>query len=239
MERIRRSKLYEEIIQQIKGLIASNKMTPGDRLPSEREMAEIFGVSRSAVREAMSALENAGLIEIRHGSGVYLKDVNEKAWVEPLALLLFSKKENLIGLLELRMGVESEAAALAALRAGPDDILAMEEALQMMDKEIRQGGLANKEDFLFHYALAEAAGNSFFTTVLQVVSEAFHQGLKASHGILQRIPERRLVILDEHRAILEAVKKGEPEEARLALRSHLSKVKKKLLQSGNGMEGNH
>jgi GntR family transcriptional repressor for pyruvate dehydrogenase complex len=239
LERIRRSKLYEEIIQQIKGLVVTNKMASGDRFPSEREMAEIFGVSRSAVREAMSAMENVGLIEIRHGSGVYLKDVNEKAWLEPMATMLFARKENLVGLLELRMGLESEAAALAALRAGPDDYFALEEALQLMDWEIKEGGVPNKADFQFHFALAVAAGNSFFTTVLQVVREAFQQGLQTSHGILKQDPERRRVVLAEHRAIFDAIKKGDPEEARLALRTHLGKVKEKLLQSDNGMEGSN
>jgi GntR family transcriptional repressor for pyruvate dehydrogenase complex len=239
LERIRRSKLYEEIIQQIKGLIATNQMAPGDRLPSEREMSENFGVSRSAVREALCALDNAGLIEIKHGSGVYLKDVNEKAWMEPLVQLFFSKKENLLGLLELRMGLESEAAALAALRAKPENIMAMEQALQQIEQELKGQGQPNKADFRFHCALAEAAGNSFFTNVLQHIREAFQQGLQTSHGLLQQDPDRRRILVPEHRAILDAIKNRDPEEARLALRYHLGKVKKRLLQINNGMEGNN
>ncbi len=228
MQTIKRTKLYEAVIQEIQKMIASGQIKPGSKLPPEREMAETLGVSRAALREALTVLEAARVIEIRHGSGAYVLDVNDELLLRPLALVLLTEKGTVIDLLELRKGIEGEAAYLAAERATSEDISILEKILDEIAAGVAKGGLTVHEDFKFHYALAEATGNPAFTKVMNVIADAFHQGLRTSHGMLIQLPGRRETIVKEHRRILECIKKRDAEGARQALREHLERVEKRL-----------
>lgn len=229
MKLIKRTKLYEEIILGIEEMIRANDMQPGDKLQSEKELAVHFGVSRMAIREALSALQSAGRIEVRHGSGIYIKDIGEEL-VNPITLQLLASKDNLLRILELRRGLETEGAYLAALRADSSDIAKLEDYLGKMAEEVKNGGNAAFEDFKFHCALVKASHNPIFSTVFDTIANVFHEGLRSSHEYFRKNQGPRLVVLEEHRLIFECIKNRKPEEARKAMREHLESVEAKLLK---------
>ena len=135
MAQIKKKKLYEEVIVGIQEMLRSNNLQTGDRLQSEKDLAIYFGVSKTAVREALSALQTAGLIEVKHGSGIYVRNVNEKL-TNPLTMKLLTNRENLLRILELRKGLETEGVFLAAQRADEVDIARIKECLITMAEEI-------------------------------------------------------------------------------------------------------
>lgn len=226
--KLKQSKLYEEIVNQIKGLIENGQIIAGDKLPTEKELAELFGVSRSAVREAISALAVAGIVEVRHGSGIYLTDTPNNSFIQTLGVMLVSNKDNLLDILELRKGLEAEAAYLAARRATDDDILHLENEFSKLVEEVTKGSLAVEEDFRFHYAIAEATRNSTYISVFNTISEISRDALRASRRYSQSIPGLPEVVLEEHRKILNCIKDGDAEGARAAMRYHIQQVEKKL-----------
>ncbi|NIP49902.1 MAG: FadR family transcriptional regulator, partial [Gammaproteobacteria bacterium] len=123
LEPIRPKKISEEIVNQIKQLISSGELKPGDRIPSERELASLLGVSRPSVREAIMVLEAMGFLESRQGGGTYVKALTESSIMDPLAKLVEKRDPELLrSLAEVRMGLESWSAYLAAQRANEKDI---------------------------------------------------------------------------------------------------------------------
>lgn len=227
MGQIKRTKLYEEVMDRILEMIKANGMKVGDKLQSEKELSSKFGVSRMAIREALSALQAAGLIEVRHGSGIYLKDINENI-TNPLSLKLLTGKENLLHIMELRMGMESEAAYLTTKRADADEIALLEEILEQMSAEVHRGGKAHDEDFKFHRTLVRASRNPLIMKVYDSIANVFYDGLRSSHKIFRESLGPRLVILEEHLLILDCIKSGKAEAAREAMRVHLENVHAKL-----------
>ena len=227
MTQIKKTKLYEEVIQRIEEMIKTNEMQPGDKLKSEKELAAYFGVSRMAIREALSALQAAGLLEVRHGSGIFIRDVN-KSMTDHITLKLLNDRESLLNILELRKGLETEGAFLAALRADDTDLNKMEEYLEKMRVEIEKGGSAAHEDFKFHCALIKATHNPVYSSVFDSIAAVFNQGLTSSHDYFRVSQGPRLVVLDEHYLIYDCIKKREPERAKRAMRNHLENVELKL-----------
>src|SRR5216117_3565728 len=133
---IKSTRIYEEIVRQVKQLIAEGRLKSGDQLPPERDLAEKFVVSRTSVREALRALESLGFVEIRPGEGTFVREMSVEALIEPLALLMFSKREAIGELFEARRLLEPAIAALAARRATPEEVKEMERILDQQAKEI-------------------------------------------------------------------------------------------------------
>lgn len=229
LEPVGRKRLYEHIVDQIMRAVASQELKPGDRLPPERELAESLGVSRSALREAITTLVAAGILEAKHGSGVYVAQSCDAAWVRPMALLLLQQHSSLLDLLEVRKALEGEAAYLAALRATPEDIVSLEKAFAALKGAVEQGHLGAEEDLHFHLCIAQATRNAFFLRVIGSLTDAFLEGLRSSRSMSLRMPGFPWVVLDEHRLILEAVKARDPEASRRAMCSHLDSVRKKII----------
>lgn len=227
--RIKKKKLYEEVIAGIEEMLRSNSLKPGDRMQSERELALYFGVSKTAVREALSALQTAGVIEVRHGSGIYVRDVNEKL-THPLTLKILAQRESLLDILELRRGLETEGAYLAAERADADDIARIKESLIAMADNMERDGAGSAEDCLFHKALIRAAHNEAYGRVYDSIADIFRDGMTACHECLRLDTGRRQAVLEEHRLIYEAVKKRQPEKARELMRLHLDNSSDSLRQ---------
>ncbi|MFZ3130268.1 MAG: GntR family transcriptional regulator, partial [Desulfosporosinus sp.] len=134
---IKTKKIYEQIVDQIGLLVAEGQLKPGDRLPSERELVEQFQVCRAAIREAISALEMMGLIEVRAGEGMYIRQENIDSGVAPLAWMLFIEKDTDLELYEVRKILEVQAAGLAAERAQVDEIRELYEALEVMRMDLK------------------------------------------------------------------------------------------------------
>src|SRR2546427_7957203 len=150
---VKSTRIYEEIVRQIKAMISEGRLKSGDQLPPERDLAEKFLVSRTSVREALRALESVGLIEIRPGEGTFVREISVEALVEPLALVLLSQRAMIEELFEARRLLEPTIAGLAARRATRDEVHEMERILDEQAKEIAAGNTGLAQDAAFHAAI--------------------------------------------------------------------------------------
>lgn len=230
-ERIANQRIYQQIVDQISRMIRDGSLRPGDRLPPERQLAEEFGVSRAAVREALSALGLMGLVEVRPGEGTFVRSATEEGLATPLALLLALERDEAIGLelLEIRSALESYSAYLAAMRREPEDLAVMEAAMERMKAESPVGQAAADADWQFHNAVASAAGNGLMVHIMRTLSEYMQEGIKEYRSqLLLRIPDTEQQLLHEHQAILDAIRDRSPELAHDRMRAHIDRVKRTL-----------
>ncbi len=225
---VRNKKIYEEIVEQVKQLIAEGVLAPGDKLVSEKELAEKLQVGRSAVREAFRALEALGILEVKPGEGAFIRRVEPQAFTEMLALALLMDKNTTKELMELRRILEVESAGLASLRHTPEDLARMEEALAEMEADIRAGNLGEKADWKFHYAVAVATHNSLVVELMNTIAGTMQKVLRKARMELYRTPGTPQRLLNEHRAIYQAIREGRDGDARRAMFEHLDKVEKGL-----------
>ena len=219
---VRTSRLYEQIVQQIEESIVKGELKPGDQLPAERDLAQRFGVSRTAVREAVKALREKGLVEAYSGRGTFVTDGTTQAVRQSLDLMVkIGQQDGSNHLAEVRAILEPEIAALAALRIQEAEVATMREAVAVMDKAFQDPDAYIEADLDFHLALAEGAGNPLILSLLDsIVGLLREQRLKIFK--VPGGPERGQV---HHKKILEAVDKRDAEKARDAMRSHLGQVR--------------
>ena len=213
--------IKDRVAGQLRGLIEAGSLQAGEQLPSERELAELLGVSRSTVREAVQFLGALGLVEIRHGSGTFVRDEGDRAQL-PAEWLQWTQRHQVQvhELLEVRRGLEAVAAELAADRSR--DLGAMEAALADMEAAIDGPDVPGlvEADLAFHTALAAASGN----TALRHLTESLGRELLRERGAIWNEPGRPERSLREHRRIYEAVRDGDALGARTALVDHLHSV---------------
>ena len=225
---IKTQKIYEQIVDQIGQLVAEGHLKPGDRLPSERELVERFQVSRASIREAISALEMMGLIEVRSGEGTYIRQVNIDSVVAPLAWMLFIEKDTELELYEARKILEVQAAGLAAERAEDDEIGEMFEALEVMRIDLQIQRLGEDADHNFHYAIARATHNKILFRLMNTISDTMRKTLKTSRSKLyedRNTPEK---LYKEHYCLYEAIKNHDVERAQKLMLDHLIGVETQL-----------
>jgi GntR family transcriptional repressor for pyruvate dehydrogenase complex len=222
---IRSTRIYEEIVRQIKTMIAEGRLTSGDRLPPERELAEKFLVSRTSVREALRALESLGLVEIRPGEGTFIREMSVDRLVEPLALVMVSQREALAELFEARRLLEPAIAGLAAARATPDEIQEMERILEDQAREVVAGRTGFAQDAEFHAAIGRAAHNEAITRIAHAVMDLLTQSREESLNT----PGRPTRSHEDHRRILQAIAERQPASAECAMRDHLVAVEALVL----------
>jgi GntR family transcriptional regulator, transcriptional repressor for pyruvate dehydrogenase complex len=187
--------------------------TPGERLPAIVELSASYGVSPPVVREALARLKSEGLVRIRHGAGAFVAD-------RPLRPFHIRTAE-VIRVLELRLGVETEAAALAAARADAADLKRIGAALEAMRRHIARGGDASGADLRFHQAVARAAHNPLFTEFVAFLQEHLRDGVALSHEGSRRRGVMHEV-LEEHQRIVAAIEAADVDAAREAARRHLA-----------------
>lgn len=229
-EKVQTRKVYMEIVEQIRDLIKTGRLKPGDKLPSERILANKLGVSRPPLREAMSALEILGIIESRGGKGNFIKNIfNPDSCVQQLKKL--EKEESPFELLEARKAVETEIADLAAKKATPEDIEEIEEALDGMRNSLGDTSRVMEFDRQFHLAIARAAHNSILFQMVNYLVE----GLKESLWVnIKRkswaLPGHAQKYLEEHTELVKAIKEGEKKAARRTMYRHLADVEEDLLE---------
>jgi GntR family transcriptional repressor for pyruvate dehydrogenase complex len=149
-EVVRRNRLYEEVAKQIERLILK-KLQPGDKLPSERDLAEMLRVSRGSIRDAIRSLELLGLVEARQGTGTIVRETSIETLANPFANALKRRKELITELLDFRKMLEPPLAARAATHASPEELIEMEEILRRQEEKQKQGDAAVAEDSEFHY----------------------------------------------------------------------------------------
>ena len=219
---VRTSRLYEQIVQQIEESIVKGDLKPGDQLPAERELAQRFGVSRTAVREAVKALREKGLVEAYSGRGTFITDGTSQAVRQSLDLLVkIGQADGSHHLAEVRAILEPEIAALAASRIQDSELATMREAVAVMDRSGRDPEAYIEADLDFHLALAEGAANPLILSLLDsIVGLLREQRLRIFQ--VPGGPDRGQL---HHKEILDAVERHDPEKARKAMRAHLEQVR--------------
>jgi GntR family transcriptional repressor for pyruvate dehydrogenase complex len=218
---LRTSRLYEQIVQQIEESVLNGSLKPGDQLPAERDLAERLGVSRTAVREAVKALREKGLVEAYSGRGTFITDGTSHAARQSFDLMVkIGQPEGFPHLAELRLILEPGIAALAALRAGEEHLAAMREAVTVMDRAQKNPEVYIEADLDFHLALAEAAANPLILSLIDSIVGLLRQQRMKIFNV-EGGPERGQV---HHKRILEAVEQRDPNAARRAMRAHLEQV---------------
>ncbi len=219
---VRSSRLYEQIVQQVEESIVKGSLKPGDQLPPERELAEEFGVSRTAVREAVKALREKGLVEAYPGRGTFITDGTSHAIRQSLdRMSKIGQPEGSAFLAEVRAILEPEIAALAAARATEQELAQMREPVTVMDEAGDDADAFIEADLDFHLALAEAAANPLILSLIDsIVALLREQRIGVFH--VEGGPERGQY---HHKRILEAIERHDPEGARKAMRAHLEQVK--------------
>jgi DNA-binding FadR family transcriptional regulator len=216
-------RLYRQIADQIRGLIRGGEFAPGARLPPERELAKQFGVSRPSVREALIALEVEGLVEVRIGSGIYVR-----AAPEAPAMPATDAAAGPYELLRARYVIEAECAALAAKSAKRQQLQAIAAALDGMQREMESGKQPLPSDRSFHLCIAEATGNGALVAVVKMLWEErtgpLYQQLEHHYDS----PGLWRAALAEHRAVLKAIADRDPQAARAAMQRHLNQAYKRF-----------
>ena len=219
---IQTERLYERIVSQIEQRIEAGVLKVGDQLPSERELAEQFAVSRTAVREAVKALRQKGLLEIRPGRGTFITNGTSDTIRNSLGMLMkIGATKGSGNLVEVREILEPEIAALAATRITDEYIAAMQEAVNIMDTALDNVDVFVEADLDFHLALAEATQNPIIPILMDSIIDLLREQRKRiglTSGGLQRGQAH-------HKKILDAISKHDAQAARLAMQDHLKQVR--------------
>ncbi|MGW0188779.1 FadR/GntR family transcriptional regulator [Streptomyces sp. NPDC003362] len=215
----------QRAIERIKAMIADGTLEPGQRLPAERDLAAGLGISRSSVREAIRALTVLGVLEARHGSGVYVTRLQAGDLLETFGVVAdLSRGERLVELLEVRRVLESTATALAAARITPERLAEVEEHLTAMNATDDPDRIL-AHDLAFHRAIAEAAGNETMAAILEgLSSRTFRARIWRGYQEEGAIARTRR----EHAAIHRALTARDPEAARTAAAAHVGEVEEWL-----------
>lgn len=229
---IRTKKIYQEIIDQIKEMINQGTLRPGDRLMSERELAEQFQVGRSAVREAFRVMEAMGIIKIKPGEGTFITDSPVESLVKSFSRDLSGNGKTARELMELRKVLEVEAAALAATRCTPKQLQVIEKALKQMEEDLEKGNLGEEADMQFHFSIAKATQNSLLVKLMNTIADTMSRVLAAARHQLYQDPANPPRLLEEHRRIYTAIKNGDPQAARRAMLDHLVGVEEYMFKRG-------
>ena len=227
-EAVRRTKVYEGVSQQLQDLIRDGLLKPGDKLPPERELASMFQVSRSSLRDAIRALEMMGLVEPRQGEGTVVRDLSADSVVNPLASMLVRNSQLVAELLDVRKILEPPLSARAATHASPEDIAYLSDILRRHKEKLVRGELAIEEDSEFHYAIAQSAKNSVVMKVLDVLMDLLRKSRERSLQVAGR-PQRSLA---GHLRVFRAIKLRNPEAAEAAMRQHLDEIEQIILKKG-------
>lgn len=224
-QRLTRLSLSDRLARQIQLLILEGKYRKGDRLPSIMEMARNFGVGHPTVREALKKLETVGVIQIRHGSGVYVSRADHVLVVAAPDYTGGVTKKLLVDLIEARVPLETRSAALAARNASSEDLEEMRRLLTTAGENLEDDEVLNSVNMAFHRQIALASGNAVLAQLLEVLRDLFAD----EQRLILDIFESRERDHDEHVQILEALEKRDECLADEVMRTHLEGVRQALL----------
>jgi GntR family transcriptional regulator, transcriptional repressor for pyruvate dehydrogenase complex len=227
--------LAHDVVDALGGRIRDGSLTPGEKLPTEAAIMEEFGVSRTVVREAISRLQAAGLVDTRHGVGTFVVGLGEgssfRISPEQLGTL-----QDVIAVLELRIGVETESAALAAMRRTPENLDTLRKALHAFMSAVEEGRDAVGPDFQFHLEIARATQNHHFVDLMATLG-----GMMIPRARLEPpgplTPDRQAYLRRvnaEHESIVEAISRQDPDAARAAMRTHLANSRERRRRLAEG-----
>jgi DNA-binding FadR family transcriptional regulator len=216
--KLRVTPLTDQISEALHTRIARGEIAPGSRLPTEQELSAEFGVSRTVVREAISRLKSEGLVETRQGAGAFVRQ-DRLGMPFRIAPDSVESAQGTVEILELRLAVESEAAALAAERASGEQLQAIRTALDAVRAAFERGGDGIDEDLQFHRAIAQATNNSTYVALAEFLERYVRRQIEITGGASDRA-SRREDTHDEHARIAEAIERRNAEAARASAREH-------------------
>ncbi|MEL6646442.1 MAG: FCD domain-containing protein [Pseudomonadota bacterium] len=231
-QKVTPEKLSSAVTRQVEKLILRGILRPGERLPSERELADRLGVSRPSLREAVAELQDKGLLTSRAGAGIFVADVLGGAFSEALVQLFASHEEAVFDYLSFRRDLESLAAERAAQMASDTDLAVVAEIFAKMEAAHAKTNPAEEAqlDAEFHMAILEASHNVIMLHMMRSMFQLLREGVFYNRQIMFKQRTTRQSLLDQHRAIHEALKAREPESARRAVVAHLDFVTSCLRQ---------
>lgn len=221
---VKQNRAYQDVVEQIQEAIISGTLKPGSQLPAERELKEQFGISRGTLREALRVLEQKGLIEIRTGvsGGSIIREVNSEQLSENLGFLIRNRTVSLHDLAEFREGMEGSVAALAAQRAGEEDLALLGKLVAEAEGYLKEGRKGwdkfIRTDEMVHMALARISGNQLFISVLESVYFNIHTYYE---NYLSRDKQLLQENFNDLRDIVGAVAAGNAESARELAQGHV------------------
>lgn len=220
---IKPKRVADEVAQQLTELIYRGFLKPGERLPSERELARQLQVSRPTVREAINQLVVMNLVEHRHGQGTFVRSLDPMS-ENPMAAFMEGQDVTLEHILEVRLGLECTAAALAAMRADDRDMIHLKNSLEAMKDDIAAGGIGHEPDISFHMAIAYATRNPVHVKVMRSLYDFLFYGIRMNLQKLYEEPGNLPKIVEQHTAIYDAIRHRDSEEALNAMRRHIGFV---------------
>ncbi|WP_419660034.1 transcriptional regulator, GntR family [Desulfosarcina variabilis str. Montpellier] len=220
---INRQRISDQVLDQLRRLILNGELKPGQKVMTERDLADALNVSRNSIREAINKLVAMGFMEQRQGQGTFVCSVDDAVKI-PLGTVMEAQEASLVDLLEMRMGIECNSAAMAARRANAQDLAAMEAALAEMAADITGGGLGTGGDLAFHMAIAGATQNPMQIYIMKNVIDYLHMGISENLFHLYEDPQNISTILKQHQAIYEAIRSGNADDAFQAMKNHIDFV---------------
>ena len=231
---VKARKVSDVLAEKLESMILEGSLSPGQKLPAERELATQFDVSRPSLREALQKLEAKSLLIRRQGGGTFIADDIGMSFVDPLGQLFKSHPEFNYDLLEFRHALEEVAAHYAALRATEDDLILIEQRYQQWldGHEHRIGAEQEAElDWRFHLSIAEASHNAVLLHSMRALFDLFKQTIASNLEYLYRQDDRRNDIQQQHWQIKQAIIQRDPHAAQQAVNDHLAFVEEALQQS--------
>ncbi|MCX7779740.1 MAG: FadR family transcriptional regulator [Negativicutes bacterium] len=227
---IKQTKTYTEIVEQITNLIKTGALKPGEKLPSERVLAQELGIGRQSLREAFSVLEASGVLEVRPGRGTYVRE-DGLANTENL-LIGYSEFDRPFELMEARRIIEPQTARLAAERAEDAEIAEMEQLVKRMEEMAGLGGHPSAEDKKLHLLIAKASRNVVLQKTMNLIVESMGEKLWLTLKEQSlTVPGRNERYQREHRELLEAIRRRDSEEAAAVMLKHLAGIEEDLLET--------
>ena len=224
-------RLSDRLALRLGEQIASGSLRPGDRLPTEQQLASVHGVSRTVVREAVHQLKSRALVRSRQGSGVYVAAPPEH---HPLAFdpSVLGSVQAVVHVVEVRRVLEAEIAALAAQRATRLQIAALRRALKAIDSAAADGHDGVAEDLAFHRAIGVCTGNPQFTLLLGFLEQYLRAGMRITRGNEARRADFMDEVRGEHRAIVDAIAAHDAPAARRPATEHMVRSEQRLVEGG-------
>ena len=214
---VARTSVVDHIVEQIKGLLRDKEVGPGSRLPTERELAQRFGVSRPTVREALRTLSMMGVIDKHHGSGTQIVESSDEILRQPFEFLFMLEQTPLRELHEARSVLELDLAARAAERRTARDLEALRAALHDLERGVKDRAIWPDANVRFHQAIAAAGHNR----ILERIMTTLHQGMRASIRKTERVLRDLRPAYQAHLEVFRAIERGKPDEAREAMVRHM------------------
>ncbi len=220
---LKQERTFEAIVGQIKEAIYSGALKDGDKLPTERDLAQTFNVSRAAIRSAMLNLEQSGFLHIKKGAGggFFIRDLDFTPVRNSLHDLVRLGRASLLHVTEARLIVEAEAAGLAAVRSAREDTDRLEDVIGDFRQRLDEGATPDPSDLQFHVCIAEASKNPVILVMIRSLMDILFQSI--SSYALDR--GRSELIVTQHRAILDAIRARDPEKARAMMIDHVTAMR--------------